>query len=65
MIDENGHDWKDNEVVCALELFGDGSAQWEMSCPATAECIEYFATKKDAESYAKRHKLTIVEWIKE
>ena len=64
MIDENGHDWKDNEVVCAFEICTDGSTQWEMIRPAKAECVEYFATKEDAKCYAKRHSLTIVEWIK-
>ena len=51
-------------AVCWLEIFPDGSTQWEMVSDE-GKCIEYFRSKLDAELYAGQHNINITEWIED
>ena len=63
VIDEDGREWHENEVVMWYMLMPDESTQYEMVCPYTGKCVEYFLRKDDAIEYAKNHNLVIAEWL--
>lgn len=63
VIDEDGREWPENEVIIWYMLMPDGSTQYEMVCPYTSKCVEYFLRKDDAIEYAKNHNLIIAEWL--
>lgn len=51
-------------AVCWLEVFPDGSIQWEMVSDE-GKCIEYFPSKDAAIGYAAAHDINITEWIED
>lgn len=53
------------KVVCWYEIDSNGEEMWEMVCPGTGKCVEYFASKEAARRYAKAHDIKITEWIED